>query len=84
MNSFGRLRFSRAQTKLILWLLKELEVPSVPSYKKLRTLERQISKAAGDLEPISKVSQLGNNFSILDPRQTVALVGFLFASLTQD
>jgi hypothetical protein len=54
-------------------------VPLVPSYSKLRKLERQISSAVGSLEPIDEVSPLGNNFSVLDPRQTIALVsGFFF------
>jgi hypothetical protein len=63
--------------KVILWLLKQLGVPNVPSYNKLRKTEKEVSKVVGGLEPLLRVSQLGNNFSILDPRQTIALVCLL-------
>jgi hypothetical protein len=60
--------------KVILWLLKQLSIPNMPSYNKLQKMEKKVLDAVGDLKPLSKVSQLGNNFSILDPRKTIALV----------
>jgi hypothetical protein len=60
--------------KLILWLLKKLDVPQVPSYDTFRKMETRIRNLVGQLEPLAFVSQFGNNFSVLDPRQTLAMV----------
>lgn len=74
VDSLGRLRFSSTQLKLILWLLKKLGVPNVPSYDKFRKLQIQVRDTIGRREPLDYTSQMGNRFSILDPRETVAMV----------
>jgi hypothetical protein len=74
VSSFGRLRFSSAQMKMIIWLLKKLNVAGVPSYTAFKKMQEQILSLMGRSPPVSFVSQFGNHFSVLDPGESVALV----------
>jgi hypothetical protein len=43
-------------------------------YSKLRKLQGQVNNSLGRSEPLAFVSQLDNAFSVLDPRETIAMV----------
>lgn len=77
MDSLGRMRFSTRQIRLILWLLRKLNVPNVPSYYSFRRVQGMIRDKVNHFRPQSLISQLGNHFTITDPRNAIALVGHL-------
>jgi hypothetical protein len=76
MDNLPRLRLSSAQLKLILWLLKSLNVSEVPSYHTFRKMQARIRQICTS-EPVSCKSSLGNAFSVNDPRDSVAMVSSL-------
>ena len=61
LDSLPRLRLSTDQLKFILWMLKELCVPNVPSLRALRAVQERIQKEVG-IRTDQKVAPSGNIF----------------------
>lgn len=73
MDSLGRMRFSTRQIRLILWLLRKLNVPNVPSYYSFRKIQSMVRDTVNHFPTKNLVSQLGNHFTVTDPRNAIAL-----------
>lgn len=73
VDNLGRCRFSSAQMKLILWLLRELGVANVPSYGGFRAMQKKIRQLSAGA-PSSHESVFGNRFYTNDIRETIARV----------
>ncbi|KAK6997431.1 hypothetical protein R3P38DRAFT_3620933 [Favolaschia claudopus] len=66
-----RCRFSDDQLRVILHLLKKLEVQNVPSLKHFRRVQERIQNTLGG-KPVKSVSASGNIFYTNDIRETIA------------
>lgn len=82
MDSLGRMRFSTRQIRLILWLLRKLNVPNVPSYYSFRKIQSMVRDTVNHFPTKNLFSQLGNHFTVTDPRNAIALVSLLHGFLT--
>ncbi|KAF7344773.1 hypothetical protein MVEN_01638300 [Mycena venus] len=71
LDNLPRLRMSSNQFKIILWILKECNVSSVPSYNSFRKMQDQLRKFRGS-EPKAYTSSVGNRFFVNDIRETIA------------
>ncbi|KAJ6600335.1 hypothetical protein DFH09DRAFT_1497797 [Mycena vulgaris] len=71
LDNLPRLRMSSSQFKMILWILNECGVPSVPSYHSFRKMQTGLRKLCGS-EPTAHTSSVGNRFFMNDVRDTVA------------
>ncbi|TYJ51437.1 hypothetical protein B9479_007988, partial [Cryptococcus floricola] len=72
--SLGRQHFSTAQIKLILWLLTQLGVSGVPSFKKLRKTQAAVRVKVQATELVESKAALGTHFHVLDIGQAFAMV----------
>lgn len=61
LDSMPRLRLSGAIMKSILWALKELDVPDVPSFRQLRRVQTALAQKI-DISPSRHNSAMGNIF----------------------
>jgi len=61
LDSMPRLRLSGAVMKSILWALRELDVPDVPSFKKLRQTQKALAQKIR-ISPTRHESSMGNIF----------------------
>ena len=61
LDSMPRLRLSGALMKSILWALKELDVPNVPSFKQLRKTQKSLAEKIC-ISPTRHESAMGNIF----------------------
>lgn len=61
LDSMPQLRISGAIMKSILWALRELSVPNVPSFKKLRQTQKALAQKIR-LSPSQHKSAAGNVF----------------------
>jgi hypothetical protein len=69
------LRISSSLMKVLLWLLREIGVPRVPSFDALRKIQKKIKKQ--EIVPTTQwMSPKGNAFSFNDPRAIIANVSF--------
>jgi len=73
LDSMPRLRLSGAVMKSILWALKELDVPNVPSYRKLRSTQKALAQKIS-IRPSRHESAMGNIFYQNSPEGLLALV----------
>lgn len=61
LDSMPRLRLSGAVMKSILWALKELNVPDVPSFQQLRHIQKALAQRI-HVSPSRHESAMGNIF----------------------
>ena len=61
LDSMPWLRLSGAVMKSILWALRELDVPDVPSFKKLRKTQKALAQKIC-IRPTRHESSMGNLF----------------------
>ncbi|KAK1221492.1 hypothetical protein PQX77_015698 [Marasmius sp. AFHP31] len=71
LDNLPRLRVSNTLMQVILWILKQLGVPDVPSFKHLRACQEKIRKESG-IPSIACKSPQGNVFHINDPRAIIS------------
>ncbi|KAF9065870.1 hypothetical protein BDP27DRAFT_1384442 [Rhodocollybia butyracea] len=71
MDNLPRLRISNNSMKLILWMLKMLGVPRVPSFNKFRGMQEILRKECG-VTPDAHISDFQNHYHSIDPRETFA------------
>ena len=75
VDNLPRLRISSSLMKVILWLLWEIGVAKVPSFCRLRSIQKQI-KEERIVPTIHWMSPKGNAYSFNDPRAIIANVSF--------
>lgn len=73
LDSMPQLRLSGAVMKSILWALKELDVPDVPSFRQLRTAQKGLAQKI-NISPSRHESAMGNIFYQNSPEALLALV----------
>ena len=73
LDSMPQLRLSGAIMKSILWALKELDVPNVPSFRQLRSTQKALAKRIY-LTPNRHESAMGNIFYQNSLENLLALV----------
>jgi hypothetical protein len=61
LDSMPRLRLSGATMKSILWALKALNVPDVPSFRQLRSVQKALAQKI-NISPSRHESAMGNIF----------------------
>ncbi|KAJ7875768.1 hypothetical protein B0H14DRAFT_2306298, partial [Mycena olivaceomarginata] len=66
-----RLRVSSSLTRVFLWMLRESGAKDVPSFDRLRQVQKEIRAEYG-IPSIPCKSPLGNVFFINDPRTIIA------------
>ncbi|KAJ7691617.1 hypothetical protein B0H17DRAFT_1159782 [Mycena rosella] len=71
LDNLPRLWMSSNQLKMILWILKQCNVASVPSYSAFRGLQDHLRGLCGS-EPKAYTSSIGNRFFVNDIRESVA------------
>jgi hypothetical protein len=76
VDNLPRLRISSSLMKVILWLLREIGVAKVPSFHRLRSIQKQI-KEEQIVPTIQWMSPKGNAYSFNDPRAIIANVSFV-------
>ncbi len=69
--------------KVILWLLQEIGVAKIPSFHRLRKIQKQI-KEEGIVPTIQWMSPKGNAYSFNDPRAFIANVSRLNLNISCD
>lgn len=75
VDNLPRLRISSSLMKVLLWLLREIGVPRVPSFDALRKIQKRIKEER--IVPTTQwMSPKGNAFSFNDPRAIIANVSF--------
>jgi hypothetical protein len=73
LDSLPRLRLSSDQLKFVLWMLKELDVPGVPSLQTLRDQQEALRARVG-ISTNRKVALSGNVFYMNSIPSLIALV----------
>ena len=76
LDSMPRLRLSGTVMKSILWALKELDVPNVPSFRQLRSTQRALAKSIC-VSPSRHESAMGNIFYQNSVEALLALVSMV-------
>lgn len=76
LDSMPQLRLSGAVMKSILWALKELNVPNVPSFQQLRSTQKALAQKI-TISPNRHESAAGNIFYQNSPEALLALVRHL-------
>ncbi|KAJ7474227.1 hypothetical protein FB451DRAFT_1351527 [Mycena latifolia] len=71
LDNLPCLRMSSNQLKMILWILKECKVTSVPSYSAFRQMQEHLRGLCGS-EPKAYTSSIGNRFFVNDVRESIA------------
>jgi hypothetical protein len=71
IDNLPRLRISASFMKVLLWLLREVGVPNVPSFDGLRKIQNGL-KMEKIVPTIHWKSPKGHTFSFNDPRAIVA------------
>jgi len=61
--------------KVILWLLREIGVNTVPSFAQLQSIQKQINKEQ-IVRTVQWMSPKGNTYSFNDPTAIIANVSF--------
>lgn len=74
LDNMPHLRLSNDHMKSILWMLKELNVPDMPSFYALREMQKRLAEEMG-IQPREHVSALGKEFHAVAPEDLLALVG---------
>ena len=77
LDSMPRLRLSGAVMKSILWALRELDVPNVPSLWQLRSTQKALAQKIV-ISPSRHESTTGNIFYQNSPEALLALVSKVF------
>lgn len=80
LDNLPRLRMSSNQLKMILWILNECKVVSVPSYSGFRRMQDRLRGLCGS-EPKGYTSSIGNRFFVNDVRESIARVSLSLLSL---
>lgn len=70
IDNLPRLRLSGSMMKVILWLLREVGVKHVPSYDKLRKVQKKVREDDG-VPTVHWMSPKGNAFSFNDLRAII-------------
>jgi len=73
LDSMPQLRLSGEVVKLILWALKELDVPDVPSFRQLRSTQKALAQQI-KVDPHRHKSAMGNIFYQNSPEELLTLV----------
>lgn len=73
LDSMPQLRLSGAIMKSILWALRELDVPNVPSFRQLRSTQKALAQKI-NISPSRHESAMGNIFYQNPPEALLALV----------
>ena len=60
--------------KLVLWMLKELNVLDMPSFYRLQETQKKLAEEI-DIQPCEHISTLGTKFHVVAPEDLLALVG---------
>lgn len=79
IDNLPRLRLSSNHMKLILWLLKELGVPHVPSFNSIRKVQKNLTEEIVS-KPTPHISSLGNHFHVNDIRDAISRVCSLLSA----
>jgi hypothetical protein len=77
LDSMPRLRLSGAIMKSVLWALKELDVPNVPSFRQFRNVQKALAQKI-DISPGRHESVTGNIFYQNSLEALLALVSKMF------
>lgn len=77
LDSMPQLRLSGAIMKSILWALKELDVPNVPSFRQLRSTQKALAQKIC-VTPGRHESVMGNIFYQNSVEALLALVSQMF------
>jgi hypothetical protein len=75
IDNLPRLRISSLLMKVILWLLQEIGVTTVPSFARLRSIQKQINQEQ-IVRTVQWMSPKGNAYSFNDPTAIIANVSF--------
>ena len=73
LDSMPQLRLSGELIKMILWALKTLGVPDVPSFRQLRTTQKTLAEQIR-VDPRRHESAMGNIFYQNSPEDLLTLV----------
>lgn len=76
LDSMPRLRVSDSLMKVFLWVLKESGAQDVPSFKRLRDVQKKLRETSGTPSKLYK-SAHGNLFYMNDIRKIIANVSCL-------
>lgn len=78
MDGFPRIRFSRSQWESVFDLLRNLGHTDVPSWSSFRRQRKKILQKVRPNRPVRHEKTLNDdNFCIIDPCESVALVSLL-------
>lgn len=77
IDNLPRMRISNALMKVFLWVLQEGGASDVPSFNRLRKVQKSL-KTTGGIPSEPCKSAHGNVFFINDPRTIIAHVSILF------
>ena len=73
IDNLPRLRLSASMMKVILWLLREVGVKHVPSFDRLRKVQKKVQEDGG-VPTVHWMSLKGNAFSFNDLRAIITNV----------
>ena len=73
LDDMPHLRLSDDHMKLVLWMLKELDVPNTPSFYGLWETQKKLAREM-DIQPCEHISALGKKFHTVAPEDLLALV----------
>ncbi|KAJ6451414.1 hypothetical protein C8R45DRAFT_848443 [Mycena sanguinolenta] len=72
IDNLPRRRLSKSMLQMILWLLRELGVPHVPSFDQLRRIQQKTRQMSGNSVETRHVSTKGDVFYVNDIRESLS------------